>query len=316
MRCSEFSADRVATIYDGTPDKMVEVCMRLAGYDKDIAADVNVDEFMKQAIEYKQMVNENKMNKAIEVLNFGMSTYPLLAVRAYDCNEWGHSDLFYKVIKFINSDLSKRAEIPVPNGSKYFIGKDCNDVIGAFFTYGFKIINKKKSIEKSLMIQNGQVVKVSINDNENFSEGDWYSIDSKVLVVYYEPETAEEAAIDHAGMIQIPDSSRKYMGREYKEVVQELNDAGFTSVIAEPWFVKKSIFNRNDSIDKITIGGLTEFNKGDWFRPEVTIRINYQSIMDDSKKIVCIFARIICTKENNDFILNHTNVKDNLRMIM
>lgn len=284
MRCSEFSADRVATICDGTPNKMVEACMRFAGYDKDITADVNIDEFMKQAIEYKQMVNENKMNKALEVLNFGMATHPLLAVRAYDCNEWGHSDLFYKVIKYMNSGSNERTEVPISNGNKYFIGKDCNDVLSTLYTYGFKNINKKKTIQKSLMIQNGQVVKVSINGNENFAEGDWYSVDSEVIVVYYEPETAEEAAIAHAGKIQIPDSSRKYMSRDYKEVVLELNDAGFTNVIAEPWYVKKSIFNRNNSIDKITIGGLTEFNKGDWFSPDITIRINYQLIMDDSIK--------------------------------
>ena len=36
MRCSEFSADRAAAICDGSSDKMIEVCMRLAGYDKDI----------------------------------------------------------------------------------------------------------------------------------------------------------------------------------------------------------------------------------------------------------------------------------------
>ena len=43
MRCSEFSADRAAAVYDGSDDKTIELCMRLSGYDKDLdaAADVN-----------------------------------------------------------------------------------------------------------------------------------------------------------------------------------------------------------------------------------------------------------------------------------
>lgn len=42
MRCSEFSADRVAAVCDGSADKTIEVCMRLAGYDKDIDAEADV----------------------------------------------------------------------------------------------------------------------------------------------------------------------------------------------------------------------------------------------------------------------------------
>lgn len=282
MRCSEFSADRVAAIYDGTSEKMVETCMRFAGYDKDIVADVSIDEFMKQAIEYKQMVDENKMNKAMEVLAFSMSTHPLLAVRAYDCNEWGHSDLFNRVIKYINRDSNNMTELPILKESKYFIGKNCDEVINIFSNYGFKNISKKKTTEKGLLTQNGQTVKISINGNDTISEGEWYPVDSNILVAYYEPETAEEEALAHVGQIQMPDFSRKYLGRDYKEVVSELTDAGFTNVIAEPWIVKKSLFNRNDSIAKITIAGLTTFDKGDWFNPNAVIRINYQKIMEDN----------------------------------
>ena len=34
MRCSELSADRAAAICDGSSDKVVEMCMRFAGFDK------------------------------------------------------------------------------------------------------------------------------------------------------------------------------------------------------------------------------------------------------------------------------------------
>lgn len=98
MRCSEFSADRVAALCDGNPDKMVEVCMRLSGYDKDILADASAEEFMSQALEYKEMLADSKWDKTLEFLCYSMTDHPLMAVRAYDCNEWGHSELFRETL--------------------------------------------------------------------------------------------------------------------------------------------------------------------------------------------------------------------------
>lgn len=58
MKCSEFSADRVAAVCSGAADKVVETTLRLAGYTKNIKADVSVDAFLEQAEEYKRLVNE------------------------------------------------------------------------------------------------------------------------------------------------------------------------------------------------------------------------------------------------------------------
>ena len=70
MRCSEYSADRAAAICDGTADKVVEMCMRFAGFDKDIEGEANVEEFMSQAIEYKELVSDSKWNKTLEFIMF------------------------------------------------------------------------------------------------------------------------------------------------------------------------------------------------------------------------------------------------------
>ena len=51
MRCSEFSADRAAMIYDGSSDHMIEVCMRLAGYGKFIDDKADPEVFIRQAEE-------------------------------------------------------------------------------------------------------------------------------------------------------------------------------------------------------------------------------------------------------------------------
>ena len=50
MRCSEFSADRAATVCDGTSDKIVEMCMRFAGLDKDIEGLYSKEVFLEQAL--------------------------------------------------------------------------------------------------------------------------------------------------------------------------------------------------------------------------------------------------------------------------
>lgn len=288
MRCSEFSADRVAALCDGCPDKMVEVCMRLAGYDKDILADTSVDEFMAQALEYKEMVADNKWDKTLEFLCCSMSDHPLTAVRAYDCNEWGHSELYGKILRYLGgysvSDLNVTKDLPMPENSKYYIGKNCGDVVEMLENHGFTNIAKNKTTDKGLMTKNGQVVGIQIDGDAGFSKGDWYSDNAEIIIIFYEPETQEEAALAREGKIQIPDSSKKLIGRNYHEVSIELSDAGFTNIIVEPQDAKRSWLNRADAISKITIGGQNQFGKGEWFEPNVIIRITYQKILENSEK--------------------------------
>ena len=288
MRCSEFSADRVAALCDETPDKMVEVCMRLAGYDKDILADASIDEFMKQAVEYKEMVAGNKWDKTLEFLSYSMIDHPLMAVRAYDCNEWGHSDLYGKISRYMKGysvdDLDVAKDLPMMENSKYYVGKNCDDVVEILENFGFKNVTKNKTIEKGLMTKNGQVVAIKIGEDEEFAKGDWYPDNAEISITFYEPETPEEAALAHEGKIQIPDSSKRYQGRNYQEVVTELTDAGFTNIVTEPQIVKKNWLTHADSISKITIAGKNQFIKDEWFEPNAIIRITYQKILSNSEK--------------------------------
>ena len=98
MRCSEFSADRAAVLCDGDARKMQEVCMRLAGWDKDIMAEANVDTFLEQAVAYKDMINGNAWNKTLEYMIMSQVSHPLTAVRALECGEWAKSELFSSIL--------------------------------------------------------------------------------------------------------------------------------------------------------------------------------------------------------------------------
>lgn len=98
MRCSELSADRAAVLCDGGAEKMSEVCMRLAGYDKDISALASKEEFMAQAREYQEMVDSSKWDKTLEFLTLKSLSHPLMTVRALACEEWAKSEQFRKIL--------------------------------------------------------------------------------------------------------------------------------------------------------------------------------------------------------------------------
>ena len=114
MRCSEFSADRAAVLCDGTASKMQEVCMRLAGWDKDIMADANIDAFLQQAADYKEMINGNAWNKTLEYMIMSQISHPLTAVRAMECGEWAKSDLFNRILNGIPDPAEAKAAEEAP----------------------------------------------------------------------------------------------------------------------------------------------------------------------------------------------------------
>lgn len=102
MRCSEFSADRIAAICDGGHEKMAEVCFRFAGYDKDIYAQASLNAFYEQAEEYRDLVINDKWNKALEFILFSGCDHPLNAVRALECRDWAATDQFREIISLLD----------------------------------------------------------------------------------------------------------------------------------------------------------------------------------------------------------------------
>ncbi|MBQ4254137.1 MAG: M48 family metallopeptidase, partial [Erysipelotrichaceae bacterium] len=108
MRCSEYSADRAAILCDGTAEKVKEICARFAGFDKDIIADINMEEFLNQAHEYKDIVDENLVNKGMEFLSFGFTDHPNNALRAYEADQWVRSQEYVRARKYFESFVAKQ----------------------------------------------------------------------------------------------------------------------------------------------------------------------------------------------------------------
>lgn len=93
-RCSELSADRAAVLCDGSAEKTIDMLLRINGFDDTI----NRDEFIKQALDLKDFVNDSKANAAIEQMIVQWKSHPLLATRAYECYDWEKSDQYKGIV--------------------------------------------------------------------------------------------------------------------------------------------------------------------------------------------------------------------------
>ena len=93
-RCSELSADRAAALCDGGADKTVDMLLKINGYPDNI----NREEFIKQALDLKEFVNDSKFNKLLEQMLIQGESHPRMATRVYECYEWAHSDKFSGII--------------------------------------------------------------------------------------------------------------------------------------------------------------------------------------------------------------------------
>ena len=291
MRCSEFSADRAATVCDGTSDKIVEMCMRFAGLDKDIEGLYSKEVFLEQALEYRDMLNNSAWNKTLEFMMFMDMTHPLNAVRAYECDQWGRSVNFERICNYLNDQDAlrngnllgegERSSLPIAESAKEFVGRNHMEVMWKLQAVGFTNIQLRRVMVKNPLARIGQVMSISVGGRDDFTRGGWYPADVLILIYYYEPATAAEIAAAHPGQVSTPDGSLKYLGRQYQQVMQEFADAGFTNVIAEParggklgWLVKEG------TITRITVGGRTSFDRMEWFQPDVPVRISYFTAKD------------------------------------
>ena len=285
MRCSELSADRAASICDGSAEGVKKMCMYFAGWDKDIKAVANVEEFMNQAKDYNDMVKDSKWNKTLEFLMFSNRTHPLVAVRAYECDLWGKEDLFNKIQQYLKSSqnslspttaLEYIGELPMEFSSKYYLGKNYLEVEESLSERGFTNIYSVKTTEKSLFTKKGQVISILINGKDGFEMFDWYQYDSEIRIIYYDEETEEEIAAAHPDQLRVPSSSKRYLGKNYETVIDELKNCGFKEFdIEQQHKAKKGIMDKEGNIISISINGQEQFKKDEWFSKDSIIHIVY-----------------------------------------
>ena len=290
MRCSELSADRVAAFCDGTPEKTVQLCMYLAGYDKDFFDAVpNVDAFLSQIEDYKKLTADNVWNKTLEFLWMRNQDHPQSAIRAYECNEWAKSIEFEKIVRYLSVyDVSRLTngsdqplEIPTPEETKKLVGQETEKVVSILKEAGFTNINTIRTMISEKNYKDGLVVDVLAN-GQQFKQLEWLPFDTEITITYFKAQTEEEDIAAHPGMIRMPDSANHFVGRNYMEVTKQLAASGFSIITAEALPIRVALFTKDGSIAKITANEDANFDKGAWFYPDTQIRIIYNSSMNQS----------------------------------
>lgn len=273
MRCSEFSADRVAIICDGSAEKSTEVMMRFAGYDKDIMADANVEAFMEQALEYKNLVDNNAWNKTLEFILFQNYDHPLNAIRAYEGREWEKTELYKNILEYVNSETSgDESKLPVEVSIKKMVGKNVVDVQAKLLTMGFDNIKTVRNTEAT-KTKEGSIIAITINE---LSEDGWYKRSDEVRIEYFEAKTDEEIALEHPGEIKIGENQKYFLGKNYEEVKVELKYLGFTNfTIKEMAMSKIGWGEKENCVAKIIINDRSQFDKDSWFIKESEVIIYY-----------------------------------------
>ena len=273
MRCSEFSADRAAIICDGSAEKSTEVMMRFAGYDKDIMADANVEAFMEQALEYKNLVDNNAWNKTLEFILFQNYDHPLNAIRAYEGREWEKTELYKNILEYVNSETSgDESKLPVEVSIKKMVGKNVVDVQAKLLTMGFDNIKTVRNTEAT-KTKEGSIIAITINE---LSEDGWYKRSDEVRIEYFEAKTDEEIALEHPGEIKIGENQKYFLGKNYEEVKVELKYLGFTNfTIKEMAMSKIGWGEKENCVAKIIINDQSQFDKDSWFIKESEVIIYY-----------------------------------------
>ena len=289
MRCSEFSADRAAAIYDGTPTKVVQLCMHLAGLSKELIPQANIYEFMQQAKDYQNMILDSKWNKTMEFLMFNQADHPLNAVRAAECFAWASEARFSKITGYLaqaNPHESANStalavymqEIFMPESDKFYIGKNVNEVRSMLCEMGFRNISLLRNMQERSHTQDGQVLSICVDHTVGFNAYDWIRLDAQIVIEYYHPQTEEELIAAHPGQARTPNTSRHYISQFYQNAVNDFHAAGFTNIVTYYRnHAKKGFFDVEGAIVMIDIAGQQTFNKGDWFPKDALVSITYNT---------------------------------------
>ena len=281
MRCSEFSADRAAILCDGTPNKMAEVCARLAGFGKGIRDEINLDAFLEQSEEYRKLISESKLNKAMEFAQFGNSTHPINVLRASEALQWARSENFRKAQEYFEAygkgQIPK--QIPIPWSEKHFQGRPYTEVMKELEESGFHP-QLSRTKDRNVLLKEDAVTDVLIDGSQKYKDGDWIATDAKVEVRYYKPLTEEEEKALHPDQIQMPNASSHYVGRDRREVEMELYEAGVLNTRSEAVHdLRKENDRQKGKVADVLINGRSGFRKNDWIDLMDEVVIVYHDVM-------------------------------------
>lgn len=187
MRCSEFSADRAAMICGDGPEKIARMCMYFAGYNPDFSDEADLDAFMEQAKDYREMMSDSKVNKLMEFYLYRLNNHPLNSVRAYEAKQWAETENARNIFDYLDNGKVEAIGsilIPVPESSKKMVGKDYKVVCSMFEEAGFTNVSVFETPTNDRFKKSGTVLEVNLNGNTAFGDDEWFPANSFVSIRY------------------------------------------------------------------------------------------------------------------------------------
>ena len=106
--------------------------------------------------------------------------------------------------------------------------------------------------------------------------------DTEITITFFKAQTEEEDIAAHPGMIRMPESANKLIGRDYMEVTKQFAAAGFTTILAKAQPIRIALFTKEGSIAKVMVNDESTFEKGNWYYPDAPIQIIYNSSASQS----------------------------------
>ncbi|MBI4852170.1 MAG: M48 family metalloprotease [Acidobacteria bacterium] len=117
-RKAELSADRAGLLGIQNPNVVISTLMKLAGGCSKVAAQLDRDEFLRQAENYQELDHStlNQFYKFLQVVN---RTHPFPVLRAKEINEWAKSTEYFNILNGIYPRLDMQPYYSNSEGYNY-----------------------------------------------------------------------------------------------------------------------------------------------------------------------------------------------------
>lgn len=209
--------------------------------------------------------------------------------------------LFSVILVGCNDSSDHLGEAKTPSGSSVMKGRDYARVVSIFEEKGFTNIRLEKieDLITGWLTKDGEVEKVTVDGDENYSADKWVPADIAVIVYYHTfPENNNFSSNMLAGesldtssdstesnedialvRIEMPNSSVAYEGNQWtlESLIEHFQGLGFTSFENIPCNPDDYNYRSNIFVIKICTGWLSEdpWDAGEKFNPDDTIKIYY-----------------------------------------
>ena len=282
LKASEYSADRVAAVCDGTSDKLTELYMYYAGYSSGLPFKPDKKEFLRQGEEYS-FADKQIKNKTFENMNRKRKDQPLCAERAYVCDKWACSEDFVRVCKYVDEEtkgITEHSVAVLPFSSKDIQDKPFDKVKEELKAAGFANISRTDIICADASNKQTQIAGVRIDGRWEFQPGELVDKTAECVISSF---VSKNEAQHSDSFIAVTHSSSGYAGKSREEVIAEFTSLGFTSITSVPKTEnKKKQKTEPGTVESVMISGTSKFRKNTKFRSDADVIITYIANKDQT----------------------------------